>query len=287
MKPRAVIARALRKTGWTWRWLLNIDRTLPYRLFDHGDPVPDDLRELRQNGILIRPAHAFLGASGLQHLQEAAAWVGRRCQDEDVRNFLQAEKRSGTKNFRVSLLPRELETTSPFVQLAIDPGLLGMVNDYLGMRSLLRSVNAWIDVPTAKPPTETQLWHRDDDDYSNLKVFIYLNEVQPDNGPFCFIPRTYPRGDRPVPAAIERRQRTNDADMEHFLPMNQWRICTGAAQTVILADTRAYHKGMQPRAGKRILLVLQYTSGKPNCPRSLIVKGPAPLIPAQKHALAA
>ncbi len=48
---------------------------------------------------------------------------------------------------------------------------------------------------------------------------------------------------------------------------------TGPAGTMILADTRGYHRGGKPMVGRRILITLTYTSGAPITSRRIWVSG--------------
>jgi hypothetical protein len=80
-----------------------------------------------------------------------------------------------------------------------------------------------------------------------------------------------------VPAHFEKKERVGDEEMAKVIAPNEWKICTGRADTVIIADTRGYHKGLQPRQGHRQLLTFQYTSGKPLWASDLCVSSPVPL----------
>ena len=55
--------------------------------------------------------------------------------------------------------------------------MLALANAYMGMRSYLRAVDMWLNLPTGEPPKLSQLWHRDYDDIRNVKVFVYLTDV--------------------------------------------------------------------------------------------------------------
>src|SRR5262249_2724774 len=83
------IPRLLRRQAWTWRWLLNIDRTLPYRLFDRAKfaSTDSDLHELRANGILNRPADHFFAGNAKEHLGAAAAMIESWLGEPEVRQF--------------------------------------------------------------------------------------------------------------------------------------------------------------------------------------------------------
>ncbi|OAI54107.1 hypothetical protein AYO44_15410 [Planctomycetaceae bacterium SCGC AG-212-F19] len=285
----ALMQRILSRHRWTWHWLLNGNRTVRHVLFDRQPPAPNhDLEELRTTGILVRPAAQLLDAAALACLREAAEATQTKLAEPEPSAFRHGQgAKNRRKGYRLSLILPE-ETPHPaWLALAISPPLLALINGYLGMRSLLRAMGVWLDVPTAEPPTETQLWHRDDDDYSNLKVFIYLNEVASENGPFCFLPGTHPGGPRHVPRSLDRQERVTDAEMHAAIPAPLWRVCTAPAGTIILADTRGYHKGLQPTAGHRLLVMFHYTSGKPKHGRALVVSsGQDYLTAPQRFALA-
>lgn len=284
------VANLLRRRSWTWKWLLNFRRSVRGLLDRSPNAVAsEDLQELRQNGIIIRSATDLLGRTGQDHLEGVKHLVQSRIAEPKVQQFLgEGNLQARCKRFRLALWSGRVEADSPLLALALEPAFLTLANAYLGMRCLLRTVAVWLDVPTKEPPADTQLWHRDDDDFSHLKVFIYLSDVAEADGPFCYIPGTHPGGDRAVPAEYNQRERISDAEMAAAVPPSAWQLCTGPAQTVVVADTRAFHKGLQPRRGHRRMIVLHYTSGNPNCPPDLHIQGKVvmPLTPVQRWALA-
>lgn len=53
-----------------------------------------------------------------------------------------------------------------------------MVNQYLGMRGYLRWIEAWLDYPTPDDAINTQLWHRDFDEYRSIEdVYSVSNQL--------------------------------------------------------------------------------------------------------------
>ena len=60
--------------------------------------------------------------------------------------------------------------------------------------------------------------------------------------------------------------------MNRDFPPETHLVCTGPANTMILADTVGYHRGGRPRFGNRILLTFTYTSAWPR-KRKLLVSG--------------
>jgi len=136
----------------------------------------------------------------------------------------------------------------------------------------LHAVGAWLNFPTEDKAKEAQLWHRDPEDLKIIKVFIYLSDVGPENGPFCYIPKTHPfsSGAGTVPIHKDKK-RILDDEMLSAIPTESWIACTGPAHTMIIADTVGYHRGGKPATGTRLLITFTYTSGTPLVKRALRV----------------
>jgi hypothetical protein len=266
-----LIARAAGRVARTklyWRWFTNYRRTRDYRNgADLRQPRTEDVRELLRDGTITRQAEEIFSAASLQFLETIQAEVAARAAREEVSAALQANEHT-KKGFKLSLVPPEFDFDSPYLRLALDPGLLAVVNAYMGMRSALRAIEAWIDVPTPDEAKETQLWHRDGDDLLNVKVFIYLNDVDETTGPFCYARRTHPNGGKFGRLLVKSRipGRVTDEEMLEALPAELIRMCTGPARSITLADTVGYHKGLKPTLKRRLLVMFQYTSGCPKYP---------------------
>lgn len=254
----------------------SLDRVVSYRLAREARvPTATLVDELRREGIVVRdvgeifipgdPLFTAVNDYGHDMWREVSGRQGR-----EGEQALEAFLTNKRKEFRVHLLPEELPYDHPIVRLALDDRLLALVNRYMGMRAYLRAVDLWWDRATDAPPKETQLWHRDQDDLRNMKVFLYLNDVDVDTGPFCFIPRTHPRGAR---RHVYLPDRTTDEQMQGVFPATEWKVCTGRAGTIILCDTCGFHKGLKPKRGNRLMVVLQYTSGAAHNARAFKLHG--------------
>lgn len=273
LPPVQRVRRHLRRVAWQVR---NFDRIVQAQSRPGADPQRAAMvQELRCEGILVRQSAECFFAEGAQRFS-AAEQEAKRLWAE-VKATPRALGGSGAyarKDYKVSFLPLELRIEDPFVQLALDEPLLALVQDYLGMRPLLRAVELWWDFPTTGPAKETQLWHRDGDDVMNVKMFIYWNNVDRETGPFCFLPTTHPGGERwNLAPEHDTQGRTTDEQMARVVPSSEWQICTGSAGTVVICDTCGYHKGLKPTHKERLMLMIQYTSGTPRYPRTLKLTG--------------
>ena len=251
------LAAAARRSGWRAR---NVSRTRGFR--------PDDalvdrglLDELRERGIAVRPFdEVFRDRAKLDELKRIAE---RR----------EAQKRStAEKEFLERLMPPRVDVSGPYVALALEPQVVALANAYVGMRSYLRGLEMWRNLPTDEPPKLSQLWHRDWDDVVNLKLFVYLSDVTDESGPFTFAPGTQPGG----PRQLDVQDRLSDEEMAERIPREEWVVCTGPPGTVVLADTCGYHKGGKPTKGDRLLWTAQFTSGAADAKRNFELADGAP-----------
>jgi hypothetical protein len=230
--------------------------------------IPAIAQELTTEGIVVGPSDRFLTEDGRGALRDAAASVLEASRRDDIEAVISgagaADERQ--KKFLVHLVsyPSGIPTDDPILKVALDRKLLEIVASYLGLWPCLHSVDAWVNYPTDAPPETSQLWHRDPEDLRLVKAFIYLVDVDAQCGPFTYIPKTHPFGAAAAGApSLAKKKRIPDDHMTRKFARESWRVCTGPANTMILADTLGYHRGGKPEAGRRILITFTYTSGVP------------------------
>lgn len=299
-KAKALQRKALTKANaiyFRWRYVSNAGRTWrEFRSrFGRDEHIRQLARELSEQGIVIGSADTRLSEEGHQALAAASALVRELSQSSEVQSIagegLNLAQARG-KDYLVRVIPWELEhaSDSPLLKLALDRKLLEIVAAYLGMWPRLHAIGAWLNFPTVNEAKNAQLWHRDPEDLRLIKVFIYLNDIGTENGPFCYIQRSHPfsSGAGKVPLH-EDKKRILDDEMIAAFPKEFWVECTGPANTMIIADTVGFHRGGRVKNGTRLLITFTYTSGKPLVERDLQVNGRARWIshPIQQYALGA
>ena len=112
-----------------------------------------------------------------------------------------------------------------------DKKLLSLVQSYLGCFPTMYSVNCVWSKYTDEP-FKTQLRHRDYDDFKFISFFVFLTDIDDDNGPHMYFPKTQ-NGEEPTCDPV---------------------IIKGKKGTVFLADVYGYHNGVPLNSGKRCLL---------------------------------
>jgi Phytanoyl-CoA dioxygenase (PhyH) len=278
-----------------WRYILNRHGTLRhYRqpLTISSSFARQVLDRLRKYGV------ADFHICDLSHGKERFDQILREEQDsvkknraqiEDARSVLKAGIHQAFKDFLVRVSPGK-EYHQASAQLALDADLLGIVNAYLGMYSDLRNLEFWYTVASPyQEATASQLWHRDFEDTALVKVFLYLNDVDSDTGPFCFVPGThrgYLRRRDPESVISNGTIRADDESMAVMVPRERWFIGTRPAGTIIIAATKGYHKGGLATKHDRRMLTMAYMSR--SCKENYLPGGitglPADAHPALKFA---
>lgn len=149
----------------------------------------------------------------------------------------------------------------------LDPFWLKIVEQYFGAMPILDAItgarsNA-ADIPDSKQDQDALFWHCDKDRLSFVKVFVYLSEVGPRNGPHQYIASSADNyqemggGDR----------RFTEEEVRAKYPAENFKEVTAEPGTIFIADTTTLHKGTVVREGYRDLLQTQYSTSLFGCPQ--------------------
>ena len=269
---RRFLRRALSRPNLTyyfWRFVANGIRT--YKLlttrpeFEETTGIAD---VLRRNGIVVGQCAEFLTDTGQRALRHASDRILQASRSEKVGRLMRGEiaDPGRQKDFMIELVayPDGIAADDPLLAIALDRKLLEVIASYFGLWPSLYYISAWLHYPTEGTERVSQLWHRDPEDLQVIKVFIYLDDVNENGGPFSYIPGTQPFGYRTAAAReVKKKKRLTDAEIGRGFPPDSWKVCTGSASTMILADTVGYHRGGKPTVGRRILITCAFTSGAP------------------------
>jgi hypothetical protein len=151
-----------------------------------------------------------------------------------------------------------LRLDDPLLTMALAAPVLDVVNCYFGMWSKLIYTDMWHSIQVdLGARIGSQRWHRDPEDQSILKLYLYLGAVDAGTGPMQYVvasakatggryaplwPWT-PFGDR-YPA---------DGELEKVVPASEWQLMTGNIGTFYFCDTNGLHRGGIARTGSRLL----------------------------------
>ena len=154
---------------------------------------------------------------------------------------------------------RDLEQNPQFLDFANSKDVYEIATDYLRSIPKISAFGIFYS-PTNDMLEKSQMWHTDDEDLRQLKCFINVHDVGPDNGPFTFINAV---------KSDEIRKRLNhqwrgprlpdEILLAHCAPEDIIAV-TGASGSGVFVDTcRCLHFGSRARVGHRLVIMFQYT----------------------------
>jgi len=146
--------------------------------------------------------------------------------------------------------------------LLADGSILALMQEYLGSRPVADVLSMWWHTRFhTQPDSEAaQFFHFDLDRIKWLKIFVYLTDVGPENGPHSFVRGSHRTGG--IPKAILERGyvRLEDEEVAAAFPATDCLSLTAPRGSIIVEDTRGLHKGASVRGDARLVLQLQFSN---------------------------
>ncbi|WP_420416913.1 hypothetical protein [Pacificispira sp.] len=207
----------------------------------------DDVRALRRDGFLRYPEMALEGIPELVEsvggkLNDKIAELGNECP--------------------VSPIPQSVRLAEPGLHALLrNRELNECLRGYFRARPLFHSFDAWVGLSNGGK-SGSPLLHLDSGGEKIIRLYIYLNEVGPQNGAFSFLPRSLSRrfSDRSgyLGNAIQ------DSDFlriggEIGIGWDDIRQVSGPAGTGFLIDTaQCFHFGSRISVDRRLTIILTW-----------------------------
>jgi len=177
-----------------------------------------------------------------------------KCYDTYRSESTPIDQRNAPAETHVAYYERaELVKFKPIVDIANDPGLLQIVQNFLGAKPTISNINMWWSFGGRKQAEHAQLFHRDLDDWKFCKLFIYLTDVREESGPHIYVQKS---SQSPL---FRKIRRYSDAEVGDTFGTNNILTFTGVKGTAFIVDTYGFHKGLLPKSDNRLLLQIQYS----------------------------
>jgi hypothetical protein len=162
---------------------------------------------------------------------------------------------------------RPIDIDNPFVQFYLSDELLQIACSYLGYIPQLFEVYIEKTVPIGEnSPTYSQNWHRDPEERKTLKIFLYLNDVNLESGPFTYILGSQPTGKTKLsklyPQKLPHGSYPNIDSVPNLIEDGNCYVAIAGKATLIFCDTAGIHKGGYATSQERIMSTAFFPSKK-------------------------
>lgn len=163
-----------------------------------------------------------------------------------------------------------LPAVAPLQELALDPVILAIAQNFLGTAPIHVQTNSWWSFP---PPTSAntqkrtarlenknaQRFHQDQEFVTFIKAFIYLSDVDENNGPHIYVEGSTNDYEDKLPTKVSSDRLTDD-DVCKAFGKDRIKSITGPKGQIAFVNTRGFHRGSSVIEGHRLLLQLEYAS---------------------------
>jgi len=266
---------SIRNQRFIYRWITNLKDTLAYLIFvkNYASKTDDKIRrkvlsDLKLYGI------AFLAIDDIfpetDYLYRMKNWLNQN----EINLVLKRNKKflmsyHGNEN---SIL--DLDTNNPFIDFYLSDPILTIVCDYLGYVPQLNYLRIEKTLVMAgSGPQDSQNWHRDPEEQKMIKVFIYLNEVNENNGPFFYIKGSQPSSKSSIrtiaPQYLPQGSYPAEATVKQAIDLETIVCAKGKSGTIIFCDTAGLHRGGFAVGSERIMSTAFFPSKKWSEPAAL------------------
>ncbi len=130
-----------------------------------------------------------------------------------------------------------------------------IAQEYLGCRPVLAHISLWLDAPNTDR-FEPYLYHFDNEGPGFLKFFLFLSDIEPGTGAHHFVIGSHHPG---KPASVSRAGLYSDEQIFAAYSKQNEMIAQGAAGTVLVEDTKGFHRGSLIEHDFRLLVQLEFS----------------------------
>jgi hypothetical protein len=226
---------------------------------------------MRRDGIAVASISEFASAADYPLMTED--YRRRTTAYEERLAGLAPEERSHHKPFLDRVATAEdlpLQDNLPWNALYLNQGLAKIAAAHLGMVPRLGDIELWRSKAYGNAFEASQKWHRDGNERSSVKVFLYLSDVGAENGPLEYVLGSHYGGPR-HDLLRDRTGRIEDEEMEAQIPENAVFRAMGPAGTLVIFDSGGLHCGSRVLHGDRRVAKMTYSTNADIAPQPLLL----------------
>ncbi len=166
---------------------------------------------------------------------------------------------SNSKNVLYEMKKNKILRSEIAQNLLFNKFFYQVAENYFKSTPFFDHISLAISAKSIKPDSEAaQMFHFDLDKPKWLKFFIYLNDVDENNGPHFFIPKTHKNFGIKNVIREKGYSRIDDEIISKYY--SDIREIKGKRGTLLIEDTRGLHKGSVVKKNYRCIALLQFNN---------------------------
>ena len=136
--------------------------------------------------------------------------------------------------------------------------IIDIAGAYLDCMPVLSTCNLRKSFINDLPAGGTQIYHSDPNSPRFLKFFIYLNDVDIDGGPFCYVEGSHTKKFEIDGYNWNQQYNWKLNDIHRIYGEDKVKYLTAKKGDLLVADTNGWHRGTKPLTNERTMLTLDY-----------------------------
>ena len=221
------------------------------------------LNALREDGYCVTHVDKLLNSEERVHFESILKLYEKMSTSPEVLQRIRSINLQGTGgasekpteiNIQQHFLGRKPILEDGLAQLYLTDSVLNILNSFYGQALKAYQFNAFVhpQIPHYLHRNNSQRWHKDPEDMHVLKVFMYANDVDKNNGAFEYVRKTQTGGAQGHLQEYRTRNRyPADGWVESHVSPDDIKTLTGKKGTIIFADTSGFHRGGYVKEGIR------------------------------------
>ena len=140
------------------------------------------------------------------------------------------------------------------LELAVNDFFVDLAAAYLGGFPALTYLKCVRNFANDIKEFDTQYFHIDENAAKLIKFFVYLNDVDTEGGPFCYVKGSHKRKTE----FWGKKLRWTTEEIEDIFGEENVILCTAKRGDLVIADTTGFHRGTKPVKTDRNIIIINY-----------------------------
>ena len=203
-------------------------------------------RKFKKDGYVLLPK-SFINSENI--LKEC---------DEIIKKFKSSEnsKKKNKSHLIQVLEPKSILENSSIISFVSNKYILDIVSSYLGHVPCLTHVNIWYSPNiNSKCAEGSQLWHIDHESFKQVKVFLYLNDIDEINGATEIFNKKYTKiMQKKLSYSLLKRKHSNEGLDNNLC----FKLSAERGGIAVMDTSSCFHRGSYGFNKPRFILSVQY-----------------------------